>query len=63
MIQLAPKLKGLVSASFKSKATLLLNARNMASFYDFKTKTLEGEDLSMSSFKGKAVLIENTASL
>lgn len=31
-------------------------------FYDFKVKTLEGEDFSFSSLKGKKVMIVNTAS-
>jgi len=35
----------------------------MANFYDIKAKTLDGRLVSMSDFKGKAVLIENTASL
>ena len=30
--------------------------------YDFKMKTLDGQDLSMSKFKGKKILIVNTAS-
>lgn len=38
-------------------------ARNMASFYDIKAKTLDGRVVSMSDFKGKTVLIQNTASL
>ncbi|MDP4222101.1 MAG: glutathione peroxidase [Bacteroidota bacterium] len=32
------------------------------SFYDFKVKTLEGEDFNFSSLKGKKVMIVNTAS-
>lgn len=31
-------------------------------FYDFKVKTLEGEDFSFSALKGKKVMIVNTAS-
>ncbi|MBN2632152.1 MAG: glutathione peroxidase [Bacteroidales bacterium] len=31
-------------------------------FYDFKVKTLEGEDFDFSSLKGKKVMIVNTAS-
>ncbi len=34
----------------------------MTSFYDFKMKTLDGEDFDFSSLKGKKVLIVNTAS-
>ena len=32
------------------------------SIYDFKMKTLDGQDLSLSKFKGKKMLIVNTAS-
>ena len=31
------------------------------SVYDFKAKTAEGQELAMSEFKGKAVLIENVS--
>ena len=31
-------------------------------FYDFKVKTLEGEDFDLSSLKGKKVMVVNTAS-
>jgi len=33
-----------------------------AGFYDFKVKTLEGEDFDLSSLKGKKVMVVNTAS-
>jgi glutathione peroxidase len=32
------------------------------SFYDFKVKTLEGEDFALSSLKGKKVMVVNVAS-
>jgi len=32
------------------------------SIYDFKMKTLDGQDLSLSKYKGKKILIVNTAS-
>jgi glutathione peroxidase len=32
------------------------------SFYDFKVKTIEGEDFDLASLKGKKVLVVNTAS-
>jgi glutathione peroxidase len=32
------------------------------SFYDFRMKSLEGEEIDFSSFKGKAVVVVNTAS-
>lgn len=38
-----------------------LNTKSQG-FYDFKVKTLEGEEFSFSSLKGKKVMIVNTAS-
>ena len=32
------------------------------SFYDFKMKTIEGKEISLSEFKGKKVLVVNVAS-
>ena len=32
------------------------------SFYDFTVKTIDGEDISLSTFKGKKVLVVNVAS-
>jgi glutathione peroxidase len=34
----------------------------MASVYDFNVRTLQGKDVSLSSYKGKVLLIVNTAS-
>ena len=34
----------------------------MASVYDFTVKTLQGREISLSSYKGKVLLIVNTAS-
>lgn len=31
-------------------------------FYDFSAKTLNGEDISMEKYKGKVILVVNTAS-
>lgn len=31
-------------------------------FYDFKAKTLQGKEISMEEFKGKTILVVNTAS-
>ena len=41
----------------------MTSARNMTmtSFHDFKAKTGEGQELTMSQFKGKAVLIQNVS--
>jgi len=33
-----------------------------AQFYDFKAKTLQGKEIGMDTFKGKTVLVVNTAS-
>lgn len=34
----------------------------MASIYDYSIKTLQGSDLNFSDFKGKLLLLVNTAS-
>jgi len=55
---------GIASITARNNTGIVtITARNMASFYDIKAKTLDGRVVSMSDFKGKAVLIENTASL
>jgi glutathione peroxidase len=41
--------------------TLAAQSQNK-SFYDFKVKTLEGNDFDLSSLKGKKVMVVNTAS-
>lgn len=38
------------------------NMENKKSFYDFSIKTLEGQDLVLSQFKGKKVVVMNVAS-
>jgi glutathione peroxidase len=38
------------------------NMNNTASFYDFKMKSIDGKEIDFSQFKGKKVLIVNTAS-
>ena len=35
----------------------------MSNFYDFEAKKVNGEEVSMSTYDGKIVLVENTASL
>jgi len=35
----------------------------MSSFYEMRAKLLDGRVASMAEFKGKVVLVENTASL
>jgi glutathione peroxidase len=43
-------------------APLSAKENTVKSFHDFKTKTLEGAPLNLDSFKGKVVLVVNTAS-
>jgi len=52
-----------INAITSRSSITTLTANDMANFYDIKAKTLDGRLVSMSDFKGKAVLIENTASL
>ena len=43
--------------------TLTLNAgETMKHFYDFSAKSITGEEVSMSAYKGKVVLVVNVAS-
>lgn len=43
--------------------TLTLNAGDtMKNFYDFNAKTITGEEVSMSAYKGKVILVVNVAS-
>lgn len=42
--------------------TFVFAAFSQSNFYDFKVKTLEGQDFDFSSLKGKKVMIVNTAS-
>lgn len=46
---------------FSSNAQEKANAAGQ-SFYNFKAKSIEGKEISMSQYKGKVVLIVNTAS-
>ncbi|MEP6965906.1 MAG: glutathione peroxidase, partial [Polaromonas sp.] len=34
----------------------------MSTVYDFKARSIDGKDISLSAFKGKVMLIVNTAS-
>lgn len=47
----------------RSLRTSGLRAVSMSSFYDFSAETLNGKTKPMSDYKGKVVLIENTATL
>ena len=42
--------------------TIISNAQNTKSFYDFKTTTIDGQPFDLSTLKGKKVLVVNTAS-
>lgn len=42
--------------------TNLAQAQDMKTFHDFKATTLEGEEIDMSQFKGKKVMVVNVAS-
>lgn len=42
--------------------TLLINAQNKKSFYDFKVTNIDGQPFDLSSLKGKKVLVVNVAS-
>lgn len=43
--------------------TIILNAgETMKNFYDFNAKTITGEEVSMSAYKGKVILVVNVAS-
>jgi len=43
--------------------TITLNAgETMKNFYDFNAKTITGEEVSMSTYKGKVILVVNVAS-
>lgn len=43
-------------------AGVVAMAASAASIHDFSMKSIDGKDLPLSSYKGKAVLIVNTAS-
>ena len=53
---------GLFSFGFRSKNSETTNSKALDSFYDFKCETLEGDSFDFAQFKGKKVLIVNTAS-
>ena len=50
-----------VFSVFSSNAQEKANAANQ-SFYDFNAKSIDGKQINMSLYKGKVVLIVNTAS-
>jgi len=63
------KLSALVGITIMSAISISATHKKMesttgakTSIYDFKLKTLDGQELSLSKFKGKKILIVNTAS-
>ena len=42
--------------------TITIKAQKMKTFYDFEAKTIDGKILKMSDYKGKKILVVNTAS-
>lgn len=56
--------KKLLFASIVSAGVILMSSFNtsMKTLYDFKCKTIEGQDFDLSKLKGKKVLVVNTAS-
>ena len=55
-------MKALKIFFFISLSIIAIEVSSQNSIYQFKTKTLTGEDFDMASLKGKKVLIVNTAS-
>lgn len=61
---LSQALKLTISKSASPLRTISATSlRNMASFYGFSADDINGEKVEMAKYKGKVVLIENTASL
>lgn len=57
--------KSMISIGIMVLILFAVNAKNKPTtenFYQFKAKTLEGKQISMKDYKGKVVLIVNTAS-
>lgn len=52
----------IISISVVVLLTMVVNTAQSQSFYDLKTKTLDGKDFSFASLKGKKVMVVNTAS-
>ena len=54
-------MKTIIISLFMAITAIAAHAQQK-SFYDFTVKTIDGEDLSLSTFKGKKVLVVNVAS-
>ena len=52
----------LIGLTAKKTADTTEKAKAIANFYDLKATTIDGEEISFNQFKGKKVLIVNTAS-
>jgi glutathione peroxidase len=52
----------ILSLTFVIALLISVSAKAQTSFYDLKSKTIEGNDFDFSSLKGKKVLVVNTAS-
>ena len=55
-------LKSLALKGIKTRPKNISMNPNATSFYDFKIKSIEGNEIDFSTFKGKKILIVNTAS-
>jgi len=54
-------MKALIISLFVMTSTYLTQAQSLT-FHDFKVETIDGEMISLSQFKGKKVMVVNTAS-
>lgn len=54
-------MKALIISLFVMTSTYLTHAQSLT-FHDFKVETIDGEMISLSQFKGKKVMVVNTAS-
>ena len=54
-------MKTIIISIFMAMMAIAAQAQQK-SFYDFTVKTIDGEDISLSTFKGKKVLVVNVAS-
>ena len=56
------KIKNLAAALLAALSLLCISCGKSSELYSFKVKTNEGKEIKMSQFKGKVLLIANTAS-
>ena len=55
-------MKTIIISIFMAMMAIAAQAQQK-SFYDFTVKTIDGEDISLSTFKGKKVLVVNVVDL